>query len=329
MGLATTLRGRYKAPMRALSRLLLPTRLAALAALAALLTVACEDPAAAPDAADDASDAADSADAADVAAPPPANPLFDPAGEIALVEQVSEGTPVQAEVSARLYSAPQPNLQRFVAEVGDCQLWVRPPALCDPPCNAFTEACVPGPACVALPEGRSAGAITITGTTPSLALTYAGQGQYFANADPPADVFAKGASLAITAAGGELAAFTATLTGVGDLADTFGAVALVDGASTTVNWTPAGDGSRIELVLQLGWHANPPEAVIFCQAPDSAGAIVIASEIVKDFPYFEGMGLFQVPSWVQRVSRATVASAAGPIAIYAASRQAVSVTHSP
>jgi len=290
----------------------------------------CEDPAATGDVVDDVADTVgDGADGADTVTPPPANPLFDPAGEIGVVEHYStaDGAVVASEVSARLFSAPQPNLQQFVREVGDCQLWVRPVALCDPPCNAFTEACVPGPRCEALPEGRSAGGISISGANAGIALTYAGQGLYYAEQDPPADVFSPGATLEVSAAGAEIAAFSAAVRGVGDLGDSFAPIALVDGETATVNWVPAGDGAQVELVLQLGWHANPPEAVIYCQAPDSAGSIVVASEIVNDFPYFEGMGLFQVPSWVQRVSRQTVATAAGQVAVFAASRQAVSVTH--
>lgn len=277
----------------------------------------------------DTGDAASDADATPIETPP--NPIFDALGEVTLIELWSpitravEGT----EVSARLWSKPDPNLQRIAAVSGDCQLWTRPPALCEPPCNAFTEACVPGPRCESLPEGRSAGALTITGGAAPITLNYVGNGQYASAADPPGDLFDAGDGLAIEAAGGAIPAFSAAINGVADLDDALDPIALVDGSATTVTWAPANDGSTIELVLQLGWHANPPEGVIYCTAPDSDGAIVIGREVVEGFPYFEGSGLFQVPSWAQRVSRATVETPGGPIAVYAASRQMLTVTHTP
>ncbi len=181
--------------------------------------------------------------------------------------------------------------------------------------------------CQDLPAPRSAGPITITGGAATVNLDYVGNGLYAAATAPPADAFAKGATLTVSAAGADIAAFSATVTGVGDLSDSFGEIALRDGSSTTINWAPAGDGSTVEVVLQLGWHGNPPEAVLYCAAPDSAGTIVIASELVVDFPYFGGMGLFQVPSWIQRVSRTDVQTASGLVAVYVASRQPVNVTH--
>ena len=277
----------------------------------------------------DVSDATDASDGDTTTVPAPDNPLFDPSGEIALIEtwSTSTGAVAASAVSAHLAGGPLPNLQRFVAEVGDCQLWTRPPASCEPPCNSFTQACIPSGACQDLPAPQSAGDITITGGTATLNLDYVGNGLYAAATDPPADAFAKGATLTVSAAGADIAAFSATVTGVGDLNDTFGEVALKDGSSTTINWVPAADGSTVEVVLQLGWHGNPPEAVLYCAAPDSAGTIVIAAELVDGFPYFGGMGLFQVPSWIQRVSRTDVQTASGLVAVYVASRQPVGVTH--
>ncbi|TNF24713.1 MAG: hypothetical protein EP329_24500 [Deltaproteobacteria bacterium] len=304
--------------------------LAALLALGAFLGLAgCEDPTDTADAdvSDDVQDVADAADADVVEAPP--NPLFDPSGEISVVELVSAstGAVARSEVAAHMAAGPLPNLQRFVAASGDCQLWTRPQAACDPPCNAFTQSCVPGGVCEDLPEPRSAGDITITGGTAQLDLGYVGNGLYAADTDPPTNAFDAGATLTVSAAGEDIAAFQATVTGVADLTDDFGTIALSDGSPYTLNWTPAGGGATVEVVLQLGWHANPPEAVITCSAPDSAGSIVIASELVEGFPYFSGLGLFQVPSWIQRVSRTDVQTASGVVTVFAASRQGLTVTH--
>jgi len=300
----------------------------ALGLIAALAASGCEDPAGSEADAVDTVDAADSDDT-DVVVTEPDNPLFDPIGEIALVELVSVSTNAVAssQVSAHLADGPQPNLQRFVAESGDCQLWTRPAAACDPPCNSFTQSCVPGGVCEDLPAPKSAGAITITGGTASLALDYVGNGLYAAETDPPTDAFAAGATLNVSAAGDEIAAFQTTVTGVADLVDDIDEITLVDGSSTTVNWNPAGGDATVELVLQLGWHANPPDAVIYCSAPDSAGSIVIAAEIVEGFPYFSGTGLFQVPSWIQRVSRSDVATIDGDVTVIVASRRQIAVTH--
>jgi len=104
-------------------------------------------------------------------------------------------------------------------------------------------------------------------------------------------------------------------------------VELTDQAATTLSWTPAGDGSRVEVRLQLGWHGRPPTGIIACSAPDSAGQIVVSPTVIKPFPYFGGIGLFQVPSWMARVSRQIVMTSVGPIAVSAESRVNLGVMH--
>ena len=64
-----------------------------------------------------------------------------------------------------------------------------------------------------------------------------------------------------------------------------------------------------------------------CRAPDSAGTLVVPAAVIAKFPYFSGFGLFQVPSWAERVSRTLVSTPAGPVEVTASSRVNLGVSH--
>lgn len=174
----------------------------------------------------------------------------------------------------------------------------------------------------------SAGVITFDGLVVDLTAT-PGELGYRLTPEPPHDgLFDAGAAVRVRAAGAEIPAFDVSLTGVPDLAiDSNGLVELVDGQPFRFGWVPAGDGSAIEVVLQLGWHGAPPTGVIVCRADDADGEVFIDPAVIAGFPYFSGIGLFQVPSWIARTSRATVATPGGPLAITLSSRVNLGVIH--
>lgn len=281
----------------------------------------------------DAARAVDGADGADDTTEPPAlpHPLFGYRGEIALLETVSPGShDVLGAVSAHVEAGLRPELYERAGAVGACELWVAVNASCGETGCESGEVCDRTGTCAALPAGASVGDFRVTGTKESFSATYEGLGLYTVAPGSVPNLFDAGDPITVTVDGaGATPGATLALRGVGELDDDFGSVDLVDGEDATITWAPARDGSKVELILQLGWHGSPPAATLLCGADDAAGAVVIDRRLVEGFPYFGGIGLFQVPSWIQRVHRAVLPSPAGPVAGFAGSRQAVGVTHRP
>jgi hypothetical protein len=186
-------------------------------------------------------------------------------------------------------------------------------------------------ACVPFAAPASVGVITLDGLVVDITATPGSPTPYYTlDPEPPSDgLFAAGATITVDAAGSPtVAGFEATVSGVSDLAiDTIGLVELVDGQDFAFTWTPDGSEATVELVLQLGWHGLPPTGRIVCSAPDAAGTIVVSAELIAGFPYFSGIGLFQNPSWAERLTRTMVAGSRGPIEVRAASRVSLGVTH--
>ena len=89
---------------------------------------------------------------------------------------------------------------------GDCvYLDAMVPGFCDPPCEN-TQYCTGDGECEEWPAYRPAGELTIGGLTQPLALTPHDSGFYLM-ADLPTDLFDEGATVTLTAAGGETPAF--------------------------------------------------------------------------------------------------------------------------
>ena len=267
----------------------------------------------------------------DTAEPGEVDPLFGTAGEIEIIEQYSGGLGELAGswVYITLRDRVSPETYVLRAADGDCKVFTPVEVSCEPACGEG-EVCDADSHCAAYAVGVSAGDITLGGLAKGpYTAKHVGDGQYVTTPEPPSDgLFAAGDAISVSAAGAAIPAFTASVSGVADLLiPNIGLVELTDQAATTLSWTPAGDGSRIEVRLQLGWHGRPPTGIIACSAPDAAGQIVVSPTVIKPFPYFGGIGLFQVPSWMARVSRQIVRTSAGPIAVSAESRVNLGVTH--
>ena len=251
------------------------------------------------------------------------------AGAIRVVEAYSSGAGmvVGAWVEIDLRDRPAPMTYVLAAEDGACKVWVPAEVMCTPPC-AVDQTCAATADCEPQSVAASAGELTLAGLVTTFTAKDVGGG-YTLSPEPPSDgLVDAGDAITVAAAGAAIPAFTAALRGVADLAiEGTGLVELADGKETTLEWTPAGDGSLVEAVLQLGWHGAPPTGIIACRAPDSAGAITITPTVIRPFPYFGGIGLFQVPSWLERVSRTVVDAPGGPIEITASSRVNLGVMH--
>lgn len=281
----------------------------------------------------DATDTVDAPDSSDTdAVTPPVDDVslrFRLAGAVRIIEMYSGGAGEVAgswiEIDLRDRAAPM--TYELAAEDGACKVWRPAQVMCTPPCDA-DEMCDVTSTCEAQATFASAGELTLSGLVTTFSAR-GGIGGYVLSPEPPHDgLFAPGDAITVAAAGGDIPAFTAEVRGVADLAiQGTGLVELHDDKDATFEWTPVGDGSLVEVVLQLGWHGAPPTGIIACRAPDGAGAITLTPVIIRAFPYFGGIGLFQVPSWIERVSRTVVDAPGGPIEITASSRVNLGVIH--
>lgn len=279
---------------------------------------------------DTSPDVADSSDT-DVVTPPVDDVAlrFALAGAVRIVEPYSSGLGGVAGgwIEIDLRDRPAPMTYELAAEDGACKVWRPAEVMCTPPCGP-DQTCAATATCEAQALPASAGELTLSGLVTTFTAKDVG-GAYVVSPEPPQDgLFAPGDAITVAASGAAIPAFTAEVRGVADLAiQGTGLVELYDDKDATLEWTPAGDGSLVEVVLQLGWHGAPPTGIIACRAPDSAGAITLTPTIIRAFPYFGGIGLFQVPSWIERVSRTVVTTPGGPIEITASSRVNLGVIH--
>ncbi|MFT7582981.1 MAG: hypothetical protein ACI9MR_004667 [Myxococcota bacterium] len=286
----------------------------------AMGTVAVADTAAVPD----------TAAITDTTAADPPHAWFGLSGEILLLETYSAGAGevVNSGVGASIADGPDPLQHTRVGAVGDCELWIYQPTMCSPAC-ALSETCDADSACVPFPTPQSAGVITVTGLKQAVTMGVS-NGFYVIDGSPPSGaLFGAGDEITASAPGDDIAAFSAQVVGVADFSvQGIGAVELSDSEDFTLSWAAtAAAGDEVELLLQLGHHATPPAAIIYCRADDDAGSIVIDKTLIAGFPPFSGIGLFQHLSIGQRISRHIFDTAAGPIALTAASRQNLFVTH--
>ena len=292
----------------------------------------------APDAAPDTTDAgpADTAtpDTADATAPPDEpHPLFDYWSWIRIRETYNDGFGLsQSGVEVRINDAPYINAYTLLADEGACRYyqWESPPP-CEPACEPWSEYCDIDGACKPMPSRVSAGTLAITGLAePVQAIPDETAFYGVVPSNLPDDLFAPGATVTVTATGATVPGFSATVSGVADMELGHSpTLDMVDGQPLVVTWVPKGDGARIELVIQIGWHGKPPTDILFCEGEDADGAITVPAALVEAYPPAGGIGLFQNPSWIRRVSRATVDAGAGPLEMSVSSEQMVNPMHNP
>lgn len=263
---------------------------------------------------------------------PGPHPLFEFTGKIEISETPAPGGGSQnSGVGALIWDAPPDTTHTLVNEMGDCQYWlVILEQDCDPECG-FGQYCGTDGQCHPDRDRVGAGTITVSGIAVEVQAVPDDTDYYVTQGDTPDDLFGPGDTIAVSATGDEIPAFEETLQGVGDLMAPWahGTLDLVDGADLILPWEVQGDGSTVELAVRTGWHGAPPIAIIWCSAPDQAGAITIPQMFVEAFPVAGGMGLFPWNSVARRVNRKVVEGPYGPIEIRVGSRQTFSITHNP
>lgn len=164
-------------------------------------------------------------------------------------------------------------------------------------------------------RGFSAGVISLTGTTTALTMTPNGtppQVGYTTTPAVPATVFAPGATLTVQAAGGDVPAFTATVTAPSTLAGfTPPTTSLSRAAGYTATWTAGGgQGMWLIVIAEIGTGAD----VVLCRVPDTGSFAIPASTfaLIPALATKAAVGL-------ARVSEANVAIGQGSVAVVVAS----------
>jgi hypothetical protein len=172
------------------------------------------------------------------------------------------------------------NVWQEVATAGDCRLIVGPSLVCNPACPN-PQICAGQNQCIDEPRFRGVGAVTVTGigSSPVAVTALGSSGQYYTPVTTPYPPAAAGASITLTAAGGDLPGFTLAGRGIQELQfDTPPAV--MGGQAATVTWgAPAQPGvSRILASLDIAHHGGVA-ARVECDFADDGSAEIPATLI--------------------------------------------------
>lgn len=282
---------------------------------------------AAPDAAADLPDTA--ADLPDTGPEPGSGPLVPWVGRVQIEERyVPNQGPFGSFVDVVFGDLPDPVVHDLVDDSGNCRYYrSRVETGCTPACPEGQRCTLDGH-CLPWPRRLSAGRVTFAGLKASLAATPDDSAWYTTRPDPPADLFDPGNDIVVKAEGGEIPPFEIHVRGVADMVPGWtGEVRLEDGKPLWLDWPVKGDGARVEVALQIGWHGKPPTDIIWCEVDETAGGVEIPAAFIAMFPPWGGMGLFQNPSWARRVSRAVLDTEAGPVEVMASSQTGIAFLH--
>lgn len=220
--------------------------------------------------------------------PPGDGPIFDDL--VSGVEVLRATGPYNAfaRAYASFYKAGAAGFHREVMRKGACRLLTFKPAFCDNPCQGI---CVDTNQCRPFPERVSAGNLTLSGLKVAVTLRPDAQNYYYNQGVLPADLFAEGAALGVSASGGTVPAFSLTTRGVAAPLASASIVnheiTLKDGADYAFSWTPGADpDARVRVTLNANnrGHGMPYEGIIECDAPDAAGAVTIDKDLITAFP---------------------------------------------
>jgi hypothetical protein len=261
-------------------------------------------------------------------ASPPEPPLFDLIGSVELELRPANQWVTYDETRLAAAFRDRTYVDNYVehARVGACTLYLEDAATaCEPAC-APEEACQRDGTCHPFPQGASAGPIKLVNRTRgdrpvTLAVVEGDPWVYYEDQLLPRAFFSPGDRLEVDAEGAALPSFSAVVEGVGPLTLTSGDTLDMGARSDLeVAWKPAGDNSKIEMILNAGWHGRPPVGVLRCAANDAEGRIVIDASLIADLPYCAGVCLFQHPNWIERQSRVFVDTPVGRVSVTAMSR---------
>jgi len=249
-------------------------------------------------------------------------------GRIALLEIPLRGAQMPS-VSAFLFDGPESPPEEPVAQAGACAFYEHALGPCDESCDGDCGGASPG-ICLPYPTYASAGDISVTGLEEDLELQFVEPGFYVPETQPMGDLFQPGASIRVTAPGGDFPAFEMEARGVADLDDDFPTMVLDDDRDHVVTWRAGGDeATGFRLVLRTGWHGGPYEMMLLCEAPDE-GQLEIPRELIRMLPRF-GLDatLAPHPSEAARFTRRVAETELGTVELLVAHTVRIDWQHDP
>ncbi len=239
-------------------------------------------------------------------------------GRVHVYEASWGGHSPYARVMVELWDGRQPAAQTLVDQDGDCSVMDGPRIYgwdCDPPCSD-EEMCVEDH-CEAYPGLAPSGTVTVSGLGTADAVFEPGSdGRYPSSYDWPEDLFAANDPISVTSTGGATPALDMSAWGVEPLEVTV--ESLVPGQPMRLQWTPPSKDqrSRIQVMLQTGWHGSSSMTTIWCDTEDDGELIVPASLT----------GQFDIPSCgecesstIARYTHDTVDFGSGPVQLFVGS----------
>lgn len=190
---------------------------------------------------------------------------------------------------------------------GVCRLLAAKVRQCPQTCISG-KVCGPALTCVDVPSDKNAGTIEVSGVGDGLTVSPSNKGFYLSTESIEYPGFDAGATIGLTAAGGEIPAFSLTVKGVAPLTVTPPDEAVRKGAPLRLSWEPSSvmTGARLHIIVSLDNHGKTKQQ-IECDAPDT-GSLDIPEVLVSAL---WDLGVSGFPSLTMR-RRAVESKTVGP-----------------
>lgn len=191
---------------------------------------------------------------------------------------------------------------------GVCRLLAAKVRQCPQSCTNG-KVCSPALTCVDVPSQKNAGPITVSGVGMGLTVLPSDKTNYYLSTESIAyPGFDAGATIGLTAAGGEIPAFSLAVKGVAPLTVTPPTETVRKGAPLRLSWEPTSvtTGARLHIIVSLDNHGKTKQQ-IECDAPDT-GSLDIPEVLVSAL---WDLGVSGFPSLTMR-RRAVESKTVGP-----------------
>lgn len=189
--------------------------------------------------------------------------------------------PDYTSVEGRVFDGINPSLvPTELAAAGECRLVTLPNLLCDPGCAVSTETCGTDNTCQPLPVAHDVGTVSVQGLARDVEMTpNASTGNY--RPGPPAlphPGFAPGATLHLSATGGDYVPFELWGWGISAFEAPAEPIAVDAGQPVTFTWTAPADAgpARVRAQLNINNHGSS-NTWVECDFPDTGSAEIPAT----------------------------------------------------
>ncbi|MBL9099651.1 MAG: hypothetical protein JNL82_01770 [Myxococcales bacterium] len=188
-----------------------------------------------------------------------------------------------------------------VGEEGGCRLLRRNNPVCDPPCQPGTTCDFSGE-CIVYPANHDVGTVTVTGLVQPVVVepvmpTY----DYFDSTlmHPACE---PGSAIALTATGGDYAAFTLYGEGVAAIEPASEMLVMKKGQALALQWAAGAGAAHVRVDLTIDQHGNTPVKLI-CVGEDS-GSMTVPESLIAQLIDF-GISGFPSAQWYRETVDST------------------------